>query len=126
MADVFAANADALVEALALEDGKLKPHSRFEADMVPHKLRVTCTQRIWPCHGSEAGSFLDGTAARGVWGIIVESDYLLSRRAQCGINSVVSGPFTRTRKTPSPLSSIKVAVKTQATSASTFQLPFTL
>ncbi|MEV7938650.1 aldehyde dehydrogenase family protein [Kitasatospora sp. NPDC088264] len=39
MAHAFQDHTEDLVEALALENGKLKPHARFEVEMVPPKLR---------------------------------------------------------------------------------------
>ena len=39
MADVFEAKRDALVDILALENGKVKAEAQFEVDMVPNKLR---------------------------------------------------------------------------------------
>ncbi|MFC6634208.1 aldehyde dehydrogenase family protein [Microbulbifer taiwanensis] len=44
VADILEAHTDDLVEALSLENGKLKPHARFEAEMVPSKLRFAASQ----------------------------------------------------------------------------------
>ncbi|AVH56095.1 MULTISPECIES: aldehyde dehydrogenase family protein [Streptomyces] len=42
-ADAFARSTDELVETLALENGKLKQHARFEVEMVPSKLRFAAS-----------------------------------------------------------------------------------
>lgn len=39
LADAFERNASALIETLALENGKIKPEAEFEVSMVPSKLR---------------------------------------------------------------------------------------
>ncbi|AIG05566.1 aldehyde dehydrogenase [Pseudomonas fluorescens] len=39
LADAFERNAQALIEILALENGKIKPEAQFEVSMVPSKLR---------------------------------------------------------------------------------------
>lgn len=75
MAHVFAAHTEELVEALALENGKLKPHARFEVEMVPPKLRFYAALARTD-HG-RAMEVRPGTfsmvlrQARGVAGIIV-------------------------------------------------------
>lgn len=75
MADAFAAHTEELVDLLARENGKLKPHARFEVDMVPDKLRFAASL-VRTEYGRalevKPGSFsMVLRQARGVSGIIV-------------------------------------------------------
>ncbi|MFJ2865456.1 aldehyde dehydrogenase family protein [Kitasatospora sp. NPDC087314] len=75
MAHVFQDHTDELVEALALENGKLKPHARFEVEMVPPKLRYYAS--VIRTDYGRAMEVRPGTfsmvlkQARGVAGIVV-------------------------------------------------------
>ncbi|MFJ2193524.1 aldehyde dehydrogenase family protein [Kitasatospora sp. NPDC087861] len=75
MAHVFQDHTDELVDALALENGKLKPHALFEVEMVPPKLRYYAS--VIRTDYGRAMEVRPGTfsmvlkQARGVAGIVV-------------------------------------------------------
>jgi len=75
MAEAFSAYAEELVEALSLENGKLKPHARFEVDMAPSKLRFAASlalQDYGRAMEVSPGRFsMVLRQARGVSGIVV-------------------------------------------------------